>query len=428
MYPDILQVIQSFYTKGTCISVVDTHRKGDFSADLSVADYSDARLLYCLRYFIELKFPGISLLTPENCGQILDYFNKAHEKQPHRAEFVAVLSDFDSAMVFTARYTLEAVNITKQPAPTFADAILHAELQSKSQYANRIPELDHCFLDNWNVLAVARNHFLLSVHLLSPAPATPTPASTISTRSQTAARITDTKWRAPSHHRKRDTYFVMKIAHGTTTVANEIKTLQKIREAEYCAHLPELVWSRADKELGIMPVSKPVDFQQVASVSRKIVEGLVDGLEHLHGLGIVHRDIRPSNLVLDYMHNVVIIDYETSVAFNEVSQVEYLGGFICWPERLLKSDIDRYKPQPTDDLLACILVVLHMLFPTRFNAFRASSIRVGQAGQERTTETNQVLKLWEKIRDSEIWGQFVQAAEDANYKQLKLMGHVFCHI
>jgi serine/threonine protein kinase len=96
-----------------------------------------------------------------------------------------------------------------------------------------------------------------------------------------------------------------------------------------CPHLPELVWSRGDKEPGIMPVSEPLDFQQVTSVSRRIIEGLVDGLEYLHGLGIVHRDIRPSNLVLDQKHNVVIIDYETAVAFNEVSQVEYLGGFIC---------------------------------------------------------------------------------------------------
>ena len=76
----------------------------DVDEFLSVADYNDTRLLYCLRYFIELKFPGISLLTPENCGQVLDYFNKAREKQPHRAEFVAVLSDFNSAMAGIGPY------------------------------------------------------------------------------------------------------------------------------------------------------------------------------------------------------------------------------------------------------------------------------------------------------------------------------------
>jgi hypothetical protein len=119
-------------------------------------------------------------------------------------------------------------------------------------------------------------------------------------------------WRYPLQHQSLD-HFVLKAAHGCGTLANEIQFLKQIRDAD-CIHLPELVWvPEGDQELGLVPVCKPIDYGEPAHVSRKIIAGLLDGLEHLHKLGIIHRDIRPSNLVLDEKSNVVIIDYETSI-------------------------------------------------------------------------------------------------------------------
>ena len=120
-------------------------------------------------------------------------------------------------------------------------------------------------------------------------------------------------------------------------------------------------------------------------------------LKFLHELGIVHRDIRPSNLILDYtktMVNVVIIDYETAVVVNDVSQgVEYHGGFILvsWPKRLIENNTSQYIPEPEDDLFASILLALHMLFPLHFNAFRASHIRVGGPQEKPSSETLELL-------------------------------------
>jgi hypothetical protein len=233
-------------------------------------------------------------------------------------------------------------------------------------------------------------------------------------------------WQPPTRHSSLET-FVLKIVHGDTNVAHEINILKKIKGVD-CVHLPELVWAPpGDKQLGIVPHGTSIDFRQTASVSRKIVRGLVDGLEHLHLQGIVHWDIRLSNLVLNRHHNVVIIDYETSVMLND-TDVEYLGGFICWPKRLLEFNVARYKPEPTDDLLAGILVVLHLLFPSRFEAFRASSVRVClDVEQERTLETEQLLALWREIEQSKVWGSFVEAAKHRDYKRLKDMAEVFCH-
>ena len=90
MYPDIIKAMDNgLYEGETGIFVVDTHSKGEFHADISVAHQEDDRLPCCLRYFIELKIPKSKLKTAENGGQILDYFNAVHERQPYRLEFVA---------------------------------------------------------------------------------------------------------------------------------------------------------------------------------------------------------------------------------------------------------------------------------------------------------------------------------------------------
>ena len=435
MYPDIIEAMQStLYSKAPGVFVVDTHDRGDFRPDISVADFQDDRLVYCLWYFIELKLSGSNLLAPDHCGQLLDYFHKSREKQRHRREFMGILSNFDSAWVFTARYEAETVTIFKRSAPTLADALLYADAQSRLQYTKRIPVLNTRFSSEYTILAVAKHHFLVRVPLPVSAPTSiptrPVARSAIVTRSQmNQAEVSshDPHWRSPSRHRV-PAAFVLKIVHGDTSVANEIKILRKIRDIA-CSNLPELVWAPdGGKELGIVPVGHPIDFRQVASVSRKIVEGVVDGLEHLHAHGIVHRDIRPSNLVLDHKNNVVIIDYETSVILTHDTTADYLGGFICWPKRLLEYNTAHYIPDPTDDLFACILVVLHLLFPSWFDAFRASSIRISRVGQTHNVETKRLLGLWKDIEHSAVWGPFAKAAKDRDYTVLKGMADVFCHL
>jgi hypothetical protein len=434
MYPDIRNAMQSslYYTK-TGIFVVDTHKSRDFPPDISISDYEDDRVPYCLWYFIELKMPSNALLTAENCGQVLDYFHKAHAKQPHRRDFIAILSNFVSAWVFSIRYDGRDATVTKRSAPTLADAIIHADVQSRQQYTTKIPSLDKRLSSEFTVLAVGRLHFLLQVPVpvfgsakTTPTPAKLPPTSNVQTRHQSKGSANESAWRSPCRHRGKKS-FALKIVNRETTVAKEIKILRKIRDAE-CIHLPELVWEPGtSKELGIVPIGDPIDFRQVASVSRKIVKGLMDGLQWLHTQGIIHRDIRPSNLVLDHMNNVVIIDYETAVECDG-TLVEYLGGLICWPKQLIRGKLTTYEPKPADDLFASILVVLHLLFPSRFDAFRASSIKPPRAGEKPTSETKQLLDLWDNIEQSTIWKPFVVAAEDKNYQKLKEMGDVFCHV
>jgi hypothetical protein len=71
-------------------------------------------------------------------------------------------------------------------------------------------------------------------------------------------------------------------------LTDERKILEKFHDAP-CPHLPELVWTcKGDKELGIVPIGKPVHLGEPVVISHKIIQGIIKGLRCLHGLWIIH--------------------------------------------------------------------------------------------------------------------------------------------
>jgi hypothetical protein len=246
MYPDIIELIEStlYLSPPPAINVVDTSKLRDFPADVSIADYLDERVPYGMQYFIELKWPKGNLVSAENCGQMLDYFDIAHERQPHRLAFAAILSNFDAAFVFEADYRGDSVTIYRMAAPTLADAIIYMDQLSRKQY-QPIPSIHDLLSSNYSFIDNSMHHVLLSVPF-------PTSGSTgMQTKSKKLAR--EMSWRDSGR-------FPLKMARGGLDVSNEIRILKVIKDAQ-CKHLPELVWSPAGyKELGIVPLGQPINF------------------------------------------------------------------------------------------------------------------------------------------------------------------------
>lgn len=427
MYPDVIDAIRDgFYKDTKDILVVDTHHHNNFCADVSIARYEDDRLPYCVRYFLEFKLPSAGLRTSEHCGQMLDYFNTMREKQPHRSRFIGILSNINSSWVYIASYDEKGPKIEEYPCATLADAIIFTETSTASELQAMIPSLDTVLDPKFSVLALGKHYFLLTV---KKGDAVLDNTNTMQRRLLTRQTVKSTsKWFPPVRHREQRGQFVLKIAHDSSSLENEITILEKLRDAN-CLHIPELVWTRGFGELGILPLGEPVLPGEPAAVSRKIVRGMIDGLRYLHSRGIIHRDIRLSNLILKRKKNdvnVVIIDYETAFDSEATgNEVDYSGGYICWPRRLLQSGEQLYKPERADDLFACILVVLHLLFPRRFDEIDARNI--GADGNQ-NPETLRVLQMWKDIESSRIWGQFYEAARDENYDRLLEISEVFSHV
>ena len=430
MYPDLIGAIKdSLYKEAKDILVVDTSQRNDFHADISVATYDDVRLPFSVRYFLEFKLPSVEPRTAAHFGQMLDYFKSIREKQPHRSRFIGVLSNYSSSWVYDAVFDEKGPKIEEYPCSSLADAIIFAETSSASQLRATIPSLDKALDPDFSVLSLGKHYFLLCVKK-KITPLDDTVPKHMPTRRQTAKNTPS--WFSPVRHREQKNEFVLKITHDNCSLDNEITTLQKLRDAK-SPHIPELVWTRGSGELGILPIGEPVLPGESAAVSRKVVRGMIDGLRYLHGQGIIHRDVRLSNLILKRERNdvnVVIIDYET--AFDSGGRnhstsngVDYSGGYICWPRRLLQSREQSYIPEPADDLFACILVVLHLLFPCRFDEFNAGNIR---ADDHQNAETSKVLQMWRDIESSKIWGQFYRAARDQDYDGLLDISEIFCHV
>ncbi|KAM6499573.1 hypothetical protein JOM56_005081 [Amanita muscaria] len=443
MYEDIVNAMKILHpdnvessSTGNPILVQGTFQSAYFRADISVASQFNQSLPSTILYFVELK--GLITNNPkaaEHCGQILDYFNDLHKAQVNRKKFVAVLSNCRSSWVFEACYEGRDVTITERSAIDLADALVYADILSRQQYnENRVPALDEtCFVKK-SVIMLREKHTLLSVERLQV--------------QNISEEDTDTMWLDPFKPREGSNVFVLKVKapEGTSeALADEIRILQEIRiklmyHQEFL-HVPQLVWTAQD-QLGIMPYGRPIDLDngEPASISRKIVHGLMDGLRFLHQMEIIHRDICLSNLVLAGAHaecHVVIIDYENAVNNDGKDSSSYRGGTISQPRHLLKEHFAHlvsgfsngndscpsYIPTKADDLEAAILVVLHILFPQLFGQFLGKELKDTKAQADHIKD---ILDLWDNIASSEIWNPYLEAAKILDYTKLKKMAAVFC--
>ena len=262
MYNDIIEAIQKgLYNpqqkRGENeIFVIDTHSKGTFHADISVAHHKDDRLPYFLLYFIALKMPKKKLDTSGNCRTTS---MPSIKKQPHRSEFVAILSNFEESWVYSANYSLNSVAITRQCACEFVDAIIFANELSETQYLNKILELENRFGSQYDVLALLKLHFLLSV----PKPEMMQVQGHQSKRRVKSSLVSDNSWHNPSWHPLiQGSCFVLKVGQGSNSVGNEIAVLKKIQSSN-CPHLRKIVWSPlVGQQLVIMLVGVPIDFRE----------------------------------------------------------------------------------------------------------------------------------------------------------------------
>lgn len=99
---------------------------------------------------------------------------------------------------------------------------------------------------------------------------------------------------------------------------------------------------------------------QLSSRVNQVCEGLIEGLGHLHGLCIAHRDIKPNNLLVDQTFCLKIIDFDIAL---QVQDEDEEVDDECGTENWMAPEIEKklvYSPIKADRW-SCGHVILYLL-------------------------------------------------------------------
>lgn len=219
--------------------------------------------------------------------------------------------------------------------------------------------------------------------------------------------------------------------------SSEITLLQSFSVSETRPHSIPMLYYVADdeSEFGIGPVGEPlvpgVFANQVQA--QTILTDVLDALVWLHGLGIVHRDVRCENVVVKNNGHGMLIDFDAACDYRRGSARPWRGGYICCPPnhvRMLvhlsennpgqgKWSSTMYCPSPADDWGAWLLLANCLIFPRPFAGFQSHLV-----GSD-TPESRRLLALWESLEQSKIWGPFVEAARETDVDTLRVLPSIF---
>ncbi len=96
----------------------------------------------------------------------------------------------------------------------------------------------------------------------------------------------------------------------------------------------------------------------VAERLRRILPQLVSGLAALHDAGIIHRDVKPNNILVDDEERLVFLDFGVSVHRDWLEPEDMIGGTLVYmaPEQFMLGEID-----PASDLYSLGVVLYEAL-------------------------------------------------------------------
>lgn len=217
------------------------------------------------------------------------------------------------------------------------------------------------------------------------------------------------------------------------SVRNEIKILRRILDRKddddndlpAGGHLPRILFhDNSFAEFGILPRGQPIHPSNPKMDWATVVVNVLDALKWLHGIQIIHRDVRLDNIVWDNDH-AVLIDLGTAVDMsqNAGSAVSFVGGYVCCPPGIIGQLDNSYMPKPADDCLAVVLLVNTVLFPARWEHFRSAELE-----KPGSHETKILAQFWENVAVSSVWEGFFKAACEADYGALKKMVEFFVYL
>ena len=147
------------------------------------------------------------------------------------------------------------------------------------------------------------------------------------------------------------------------------------------------------------------------SIVKYIIEETLSGLEYLHSQNIIHRDIKPHNILIDTKGQVKIADFGLAVNYNPTKEYNTQVCTVNYrPIELLLQKNEKCKYSTEIDIWAIGCMLIELFFPIgKVSLFIANS---------KQTEINDILMcIYELLGTPDPTEEWVkEAASDLNLK------------
>ena len=114
-----------------------------------------------------------------------------------------------------------------------------------------------------------------------------------------------------------------------------------------------------------VPLSKVMAERRLKTLSEiiAIVSKIARGLQKAHDIGILHRDLKPDNIMIDPDGDPIVLDFGLARRVNEDVQVTMSGVIVGTPSFMSPEQVDGdpAKIGPTTDIYSLGIVFYHML-------------------------------------------------------------------
>lgn len=355
-------------------------------------------------------------LNDDGRGQVYDYLRIISKKQRHRSHFFGILSNLKDNILITLIRERRIANhgekewrwrcrSFKPMTLAYAIAFVRDLITRQREYLPSMPAFSRELgpmeqrLGSTTSSAVAA--FLVPDYA----------------RTKAFARV---RWVNQELITTAKTFVVKRCvpAYGSTPerrIKSEIKILLRLHKAGVHPNLPQMVYYANDlQELAIKPWGYPAKPGDTLMDWRKLLEGVFGALKWLHGLKIIHRDVRWDNIIC-YKDRAVLIDMGASVyVYDDESNTIYGGGNICCPPAMIGKFNKGYHPRPADDWYAFVLLVNTLNWPERWK-----NIRTEDVADQYSEVAITLIAFWEQMAASKVWSRYVAAAESADHEVLE---------
>jgi len=204
----------------------------------------------------------------------------------------------------------------------------------------------------------------------------------------------------------------IKIFSDVNNLKNEVEMLKGLNRNNF-KNVPIFI-ANDDNHLIIRPVCKHFSNDFINNFQAQHCKDLLNLLKRIHSYGVYHRDVRPSNIMLDTESNyLILVDWGSAIFHSKNEVVPYKGTTTYASPFILENGMGDYVPKPADDLHSFVRTMYVLRNPLKKPDLASSS-------------TQAIRDYWNsELNDRELWKEMSNAADNNRVDVLEKICDIF---